>query len=230
MAPPSTASLPQSGSIVSRWEMGESSGSRADSVGGLTLTDNNTVGSASGQFGVLAADLESGNSEYFSRSNGTAYDSPTKTVSGWIKLESLASTLGYSAGIISCVNGSNNGFELRLNSINNKIDFFLGGGANLISSTTVPSTGTWYFVTVAMNTTDCEIYINGVSEATDTSWASMTAGASTIYVGTSTVTSRYFDGLLQDVIVWDVKLSDSEVTDLYNAYFATPFIPTFTIY
>lgn len=71
------------------WKLDEVSGNRSDSHGSNTLTDNNTVGSASGVIGN-AADFEAGNSEYL-----TIADNPSLStgdidffVQAWIRAES----------------------------------------------------------------------------------------------------------------------------------------------
>ncbi len=54
--------------LIAHWKLDESSGNRADShTNGLTLTDNDTVPSATGKVYGLAADIEIGNTEWLSR-------------------------------------------------------------------------------------------------------------------------------------------------------------------
>lgn len=53
-------------SLVSFWKLDEASGSRSDSIGTNTLTDNNTVTSAGGNINTLAASFASASSEYLS--------------------------------------------------------------------------------------------------------------------------------------------------------------------
>jgi hypothetical protein len=55
-------------SLISCWTMDEQSGTRADSAGSNSLTDNNTVGYTAGKFGN-AASFVSDNSEYLSKSS-----------------------------------------------------------------------------------------------------------------------------------------------------------------
>lgn len=59
-------------SLVAFWKLDEVSGSRADSVGANTLTDNNTVTSNTGLVYPLAAEFTAANSEHLSIADNAA--------------------------------------------------------------------------------------------------------------------------------------------------------------
>ena len=87
---PQTVSAALSDELQAWWELEEASGVRVDSHNSNDLTDNNTVGSASGQVGT-AADFERSSSEYFSATDGVwmSPEDGSFSVAGWINLESL---------------------------------------------------------------------------------------------------------------------------------------------
>ena len=208
---PSTASLPQSGSIVSRWLLDEASGNRADSVGSNTLTDNNTVLAATGYNGSLftydnAADFEASNSESLSIADGSQSGldiTGALTLSCRVKLESV--------GV-----GLQNSYRFGVGT-DNKINFSIGNPTekNLASATAL-IVGVWYdLVAVYDPVFRMEIYINGVSDSTTAIGvhAALSNGTANFKLGSSDV-PQYLDGAMQDVIIWNVALTDAEVGSL----------------
>lgn len=79
------------------WKMDEASGTRADSIGAYTLTDNNTVGSAVGKIGNCASMVQSA-AEYLSLPGAQAEllipEGSSYTVTGWVRFPN-----GWGAGV-----------------------------------------------------------------------------------------------------------------------------------
>lgn len=225
---PDEGDIPQSVNLVTRWRMTEDGGIRYDQIGGLSLTDNNTVLSGDGisednADAQFAADIEAGNSEYFSRANGTVFDDGSASIALWVKFESLPSALGYIAELMSTRIGSSGdqGFGFGGDSVTNKFRLIFGNGNDDmdVNGTTLIVVGTWYHVVAVWDGTDGRIFLNGIKEDTDSTGATLAAGKTTVYVGNSAHnTARYMDGLMQDVMYWSVKLSDAEVLALYELY------------
>lgn len=219
---PATASLPQSGSIVSRWLLDEASGNRADIVGSNTLTDNNTVLAATGYNGSLftydnAADFEAANTEYLSIADGSQSGldiTGDLTLSCRVKLESI----GVSHDLIAkWDNGSQNAYRLGIGSGDNKPYFSIGSPTEkTLAGATALIVGVWYHITaVYVPTLRMEIYINGVSDATTAVGvhAALANGTANFKLGSSDV-PQYLDGAMQDAIVWNTSLTDTEVGSL----------------
>ena len=98
--------------------------------------------------------------------------------------------------------------------------FHARNGAPLVSSTTLLATGAWYHVAVVFSTTNCVLYVNGV-----------TAGAASGYFGipydTASVTAigawqdktglfaLLLDGTISDFRIYSIALTASEVGQLY---------------
>ena len=230
MALPSLASLPQSGSIVSRWYLGEGSGTRDDAVGSNDLTDNNTVTSASGKFGTDAADFERGNSEYLSITDAsqTGLDFTSAfTLSAWVKLETSA---GASDSLIMRKFGSN-GYSFYINTAG-VLGVYIHNGTTdeNVEDTYVFETGIWYHVAVVYaQNSRLTLYINGreVDESTTTIPTSLPGNADTFYMGSTAGSSNFFDGLILDATAWSVALTDAEVESLFLAYYTIPATSTF---
>lgn len=229
MAKPAKTSLPQHASIVSRWLLDESSGNRADSVGSNTLTDVNTVAAGSGYDGNWAnsADFERGNSEKLEiADNASLSITGALTISFLMRSESIAGTQDM---VNKFDNDTQKSYRVGLGS-DSKILFAVSSNGTsetgVIQSDTI-STGTWYLVTAVYRpSTEIELYVNAVSKGSNTSSipASIFNGTAKFILGNvdNVGYSNYYDGLLQDVIIWGAALSDSEVSDLYRLYSTSP--------
>lgn len=228
MALPSTASLPQSASIVSRWKLNEASGTRADDVGSNDLTDNNTVASTTGQFGENAADFEATNSEYLNITDAAQSGldlSGNYSFAVWLKVESNPGTycvMGKASDTYRFFYRNSGGLKLET-------DFFNGANESQLNASQTLTAGTWFHVAYSwtVGTPTGKFYVNGsavsttVSPSTATSIQN-TAGNFALGALDEGGVSLFYDGLMQDAILWSVALSDANVTSLYDAYFATP--------
>lgn len=221
-------------SLVSYWELEESSGTRTDSHGSNDLTDNNTVGQGTGKQGNCA-DFESTNSEYLSIADAsqTGLDpSGDHSWSFWVKLESLpaftmflskfgttTSTRSYRAYYKS--SDSTIQFEIRDSSSNNTYH-------NVVNTL---SLDTWHHIVATWDWSAevCKIYVDGVLQAGNSSGNSATSinnSVAPFQLGGETGSGLYTDGLIDEVGFWSKELTSSEVTDLYNSGDGLPYEAT----
>ena len=225
MSLPLTASFPQSGSIVSRWKLNEASGSRVDDVGANDLTDNNTVGSATGQFGELAADFEAGSSESLSIADASQSGldiTGDLSFAVWVKIESAPGT--YSIMGKGTPVEDNYRFFYR-NSSGLKLNADFWNGANETDATVAQNLGTatWHHVVIVFDVSvpKIEIYVDGATVSATTGVTNATSianGSGVFYLG-ELAGALFFDGLMQDAIIWNTALSGAEVLSLYDEYF-----------
>ena len=95
-------------------------------------------------------------------------------------------------------------------------------GADSVSTSTAPSIGTWVHVVGVYNAeTDLlDIYINGVKDATSVSHVNgIHDGTSTFNIGAarnSTAPVGWYDGLIDEAIIFDRVLSVTEILSIYN--------------
>jgi hypothetical protein len=243
MALPALATLPQSASIVSRFPLNEVSGNRADDVGAVTLVDGNTVTSDTGQFGEKAAKFTRATSEYFA--GGDNFDFSTSgqdfTVSFWLN-PSTNPTDGNTVGFLNkgSVGGANRQWAVYQykDASNNIINFNTSatGSANNYdceyNNAEAVWTGTWKLITVVLKNQASgylKLFMDGVEKKSTAVTADFAVYNSAIdfYIGISG--SQYYDGLMQDIVIWNKDLTVDEVGDLYDAYFAVNFIPKTSI-
>jgi len=214
-------------SMVSWWEMNETSGTRYDAHGSYNLTDYNTVGYGTGKKNN-AADFESTNSENLRYPGGIGLSSDSDfSISMWLNYESI--TGGKNLFSYNVENGSNgNQVYADFNFVGANILRFLSGSEVTTSYTWSSfALNTWYHVVFTMdyNTTNgVKIYINGVNVATGNSGSNSINGVTqsnfalgVMQFGGGSLYGLYHDGLMDEVGVWSRVLTSDEVTALYNS-------------
>jgi hypothetical protein len=242
---PDEADLPQSGSLAARWTLTEDGGTRYDQVGTSHLTDNNTVLSGTGIAEVAtaerAADFEDGNAENLSVGDNAALSiTGDMCISMWINFETVPDGAGTNppnyVGIANKYSSGQQSFNIayiNYTGAEDRMGFTCtsNGSSNVsVYFTWVPSAATWYHICFVYDASagECKFYVDGVQTG-----STGTGLPTSIHDGTAAFKvvypegGEYFDGLIQDFIVWDgVELSDAEVTDLYELYTVLP--KTFT--
>lgn len=207
--------------LVSYYKLDEASGTRYDSHASNTLTDNNTVGSATGIIN-LGGDFIAGNSEYLSRAAQTWGIANTWSVSLWAKTSNIASNprifhLNPSSGTANEImflfaNTSTGYFYVEIvNSADTdlKIYKFLCADDTVLANYVV----TW-------DGTNLVLYENG-SLKTPTKDAdgsvTMTDTSRVFALGSNFNGSAFLSGIVDEVGIWSRVLTSGEVTSLYNA-------------
>jgi hypothetical protein len=145
----------------------------------------------------------------------------TKTVSIWVNTTDIGfATILQSGGPLG---GTDNGFALVLDSAEDAYATW-GSGSSPTSAwavcdgTTNIDTGAWvHLVAVQDGTTSCTLYVNGVSDATDTVFAgSETLGADLTIGASSHPTSREIAADFNSLGVWTTSFTADQVIELYN--------------
>jgi len=163
-------------------------------------------------------DFEAGSSQY-GTVDSAAFTSYPASMTAWVQLESThigAIVLVLDKDVTNAwteliVNGT---FEARSRSNAEGIDSATG--------TTTPELGRWYHVAaVYASTTSRKIYVNGILEATNTATNTPTGyDRTSIGMTRDSTPSTPFDGLIDDVRIFNVALTDTEVAGLYHANIA----------
>lgn len=210
--------------LVAYWNLNETSGNRADSsANGYTLTDNNTVGSATGVgAGQTAADFVRANSESLSRAYVAALNpaSTDWTMAGWQYIDTTDTQICAGSGSVD--SAVTPGWDL-LSTGGTTLAFRSRNAANsgsvqaLVSSL---STGAWRFVVFGYDATAGEIFleVNRGTPSATSSAGGVTPSASDFALGTrGSLATAYMDGRWQSVGVWGRALTTAELDWLYNA-------------
>jgi len=174
----------------------------------------------------MAIDFNSsGRAVYFGQLNSTL-NITNRTFSAWIKLTSSIPDIYNS--VISWMNDNTGGRVYIRTTPRVAFYYKFTNGPGIWEATTNLSLTTWYHVAITYNnsstTNNPQIYINGISqsinEISTPNGALPTETGSIVIGNTYTETENYtynFDGIIQDVRVYNRILSTNEIETLANS-------------
>lgn len=209
--------------VVAWWSCDEESGTRVDSSANANdLTDNNSVLFGTGKISN-ACDFESTNSEYLSIADAsqTGLDLLGDwTWSGWIWLES---NTGGDPLMEKWLDSTTRSIALQYQTTPRIILYHSNNGTTQGScdiSTTL-NTSTWYHLSISydISAADLHLYVNGSNVGDDLSGCFTVTydNSNPFYLGRSTASGTYLDGLLDEVVITNTVLTSTEITELYNS-------------
>ena len=220
-------SNPLDSNLIAWWELNESSGTRVDSYGSNDLTDFNTVGSISGQQGN-AAYFQAANNEYLWVADNVdvSMGNIDFTFGAWVYLN----TMVQQGGLLGKWRADTNQREYLLyyNTTLDRFQFVVSsdGTSSGVSSVNAdsygaPSTGVWYFVIAwhdaAANTLNIEVNHSGVDSVVHAGGVhNDTVGFNVGRYIDITGTSRFWDGHLDEALIYKRVLTAAERLFLYN--------------
>jgi len=175
---------------------------------------------------TFSLDLELSSSQYaFVADTAPLSVTGDLTIEAWIKLEQLPTTVG-ATFIIACKFDAVplRSYFFAVNSSDNKLIFGVSAdGTNIPTaiSTTALTTGVWYHTAVTYNASagTCAFYLDGSSDGTGSSLnTSINDNASRFAIGANNTAStpiQFFDGLVDEVRVWNDIRTAQEISDNY---------------
>jgi len=209
---------------VSHWTCDETSGVRYDSntVTGNDLTDNNTVGYATGLLSN-ACDFEYSNSEYLSITNANQTNlniTSDFSISMWVKIESetgpgwqsFISNLSQSGGL--------SGYSLRWHNDDLFYTMIYDDSSGVAKTYSTAYSTEWHHLiwTFTCSSKIYELYIDGTSQGELTGSICPTDGNNDFILGANGEgPGLYSDALIDEVSFFNTVLSESDVTTLYNS-------------
>jgi hypothetical protein len=202
---------------IAHWTFDEGSGPTAfDSVGGNDATLNGdtfwTIGTING-----ALDFDGSGDSVSTDNNFTP--PPVGTVTFWMKVSGSPASHGRILGLHDTwevrhvTTGTADGipyglvFDLGVTGVNTEF----------VTTTTVDTPGKWYHIAASYDTAtgDYAVYIDGVPHKSGTYSSGLSVPAANVLsMGTRTGSSNYYDGMLDDVRIYDQFLSAAEIADL----------------
>lgn len=212
--------------LVSYWPLDEASGERADVRGTNTLTDSNSVGSVDG-INSKAASLVGANRQtlYITDSNQSSLDiSQDLSFSLWVQPRALGEGDGQIL-LSKWRHAVANQYHVYLN--DSSLTFILDddcAGYTYVGRTwqhnMVP--GAWYHVVMVYDATSgtAEAFLNQNSIGVVTGLPNSIADCDADFIlgmrQNNLDTSYYYDGLIDEVGIWNRALTADEVVKLYN--------------
>lgn len=211
-------------SPIAYWRLGESSGTNAvDEVGVTdgTYTNTPTLGTS----GLLVDDVNpsatfvSASSQYMAALNQSIFNISLVSVSAIIQVSAFPSAEETFVSFTDGYNTANNDKGLILQT-DGKVRFFTydGNSRGAISADTIPLNVPVHVVGVFAGAFAL-IYINGVEVGTSAATTSSFTGytTATICIGGRGGTGNDFNGIIDEVAVFDRGLTPTEVLYIYNA-------------
>jgi hypothetical protein len=207
---------------VAYWRFDETSGTTAyDSIGSNDGTLENGASFTSDSKSGYALSL-AGTDDYVEVPDDASLDITEEvTLELWFKPAiTYDSGLTHNVLLIDRQRGTDS-YALLINA-NGKLQFGTAGG-NIQSTTASWTAGTWYHVVGTYRdvggTYSGELYVNGVEETLSVDNYDNMAGGST-YLGIGSP-SNNFNGIIDEVVIYNRTLTPSEVLDRYNSFLDT---------
>ncbi len=208
-------------SLISYWNLDEVSGARADSVGGNTLTDNNTVTQNPGKV-AGAAQFTAANSESLSCASNASLQTGDIdfTIAGWMYIDSL----GVNRTLAGKTGGTQASDEFILDYSPSLAHFrFVIGGTAYVTVTPsdvgIPSLATWYFLVgwhdSVANTVNIQVN-GGAVTSVSTGVNTPLAGAGAFRLGVYN-TAPFMDGRIDETGFWKRVLTAGERAAAFNS-------------
>jgi len=179
-----------------------------------------------------AVDIPGSQGNYISIGPNSAYNlTGPFSVEAWIKKDTVCPTGTFPRGIVSKYWSTDTYTDMRSYRLIEVPDGYMmfqfttnGTQDNIISVETdvaIPADGNWYHIAGVFDPDNDElrIYINGELNNSSTVAANAAFSANTpVAIGLTfdPDSDRYFDGLIDDVRIWNTARTDEEIEDNYN--------------
>lgn len=195
----------------------EASGNATDAVNGLTGVNT----SATYSTGKINNAAYFGGTAYFTVADNALLE-PVNAISfgGWIY---ISATSSYQMMMAKGENaGDTRSYEMRCFGTTTQVEIQMrtgGGSYAQARTTTAIGTSAWKHVIFTRNGTTMKIYINGVSDtlaSNVTQAGNIDYSTDALWIGQRNGGLR-FNGRQDMIGIWDVELTSSEVSELYNA-------------
>lgn len=223
------------GKPVGYWKLDECQGTTINDASGNsnsgTLTigatgSNTSVGTCNsgtsteawnnGTTGKYGASMSfDGTDDYFTISQPNIQTSPNLfTITGWIKPDSHSSYFitPNSNGIDQFVGYEGGNQRIFVSTVESADT----NGYTLFSSIGSVPIGGWTHIAITIDNRDIQIFTNGVLNNSGTKSENIGGWTGTWYIGQRSNSSQWFDGQMDDLQVYNYRLSAAQVKNLYN--------------
>lgn len=203
--------------LIAFWRMNEGTGTAVSSTTGTH--QGTTVNTPTWVTGKSGTGLSfNGTTQYVNVTYAAGLDLTTSAVSmmAWIN---ATSTTGHRTIFTLPANESTWADKYQLQVENNTISFVVSAAAELITSATFTTTGSWVHVAGVYNGTDMRIYINGSLSNTPLSQTGNIIARTNgdLCIGRYGPTQGfYFNGILDDVRLYSRAVTAGEVSTVYG--------------
>jgi hypothetical protein len=230
----SAASLAQGAAIhaglLNYWDLDSNTSDSASSYAGATGTTVND-GTVNGNVSFVASPLGSAASFPGGAGNNVTVADPTAgtddidrsgadlSISVWFQLSNRDTNW---QGLVA--HGEGTDYRIALRGGNDPIQIaYAGGGAgsDIFTANNIGAApggdGLWHHIVATTEGSTTNLYMDGVLEASGGTGPINENGQNTLCIGCNPTNGREWNGLIDDVGMWDRALSLAEVQEIYNA-------------
>ncbi|MCH8194397.1 MAG: hypothetical protein IIA65_10335, partial [Planctomycetes bacterium] len=188
-----------------------------------TVIVHGTLTSVDGQFGAKAAEFDGNNANRVEVSDAAKLDGMAAvTIEAWVRTRGLALQDGMSVASKRVAFGNGDVYNLFVwtgDIVNARIN---GNGGSALMSTTALQDDTWYHLAFSFDGQSAgdktNLYVNGVLEASgghpDNA---VNAGGAPVWIGELDAARGFaWNGVLDEVGIWNVALSEEEINDIMD--------------
>jgi hypothetical protein len=199
--------------LVAHWTFDEGSGDIAQDS--TTNANNGTIYNGSWASGMLNGALQfNGSSTYAVVPHSPSLDIDGNiTISAWIKMASIPTNY---VGVAAKGRGDPS-YNLELTFNGASIALVLQEGSYHQAQSNPLSTNTWYFITGTYDMSQIKLYVNGNLQGVTNYSGTYESNSEPLYIGHQQYGSdRYYNGLLDDLRIYNNALTGNEIKQLYN--------------
>lgn len=222
--------------LVAYWRLDETSGDALDATGNNhTLTDVNTVTTASGKINTARQFTLASSESFLMAADHAAFDvgaTQNFTVTCWVYLDSLDPSSSPRIAMHRASRFPDRGWWLGYFA-GNEFQFTVTNSTNSVAASNFPAggtiaTGTWYFLAGRCYAADSpkhiKLDVNAVTveeKFSADAWAE--EATAKLRMGRQDSAAWFMDGRIDEAAYFDCVLSDAEITALYNGGAGLPY-------
>lgn len=181
----------------------------------ITSSTNTPTWNLTGQ-NLEAWDYERTNSEYSTINSNSAFSTQINTLCSWIKPESFADWQ-----TITRYDDSRTNFQIQVGAAQKiRIVYSSNGAAGTLTGVGTLSSGDWHHACFVFDAADVgnemKIYINGSLDNQGADAGALDKTQNENRLGTSTAAANFFDGLLDEMMLYSTAKNTTFIQKLYN--------------
>ena len=144
------------------------------------------------------------------------------TIEAWIYAENWQPNIWQGSIVCKDSPGPDNGYAFRCGD-NGKLSFVMAADNtwNEVFTTSIMNTEQWHHVAVVVNGTNMTLYIDGSASANASYSGNISNNTEDLHIGQSAgFGDRYFDGIIDEVRIWNVARTASEIANNISTAFS----------
>ena len=208
--------------IIAHWRFDEANDLTAydSSANGNTAIINDSNGEPNWVAGKIGYALEFDGINDSAQAADVPNLNPSQmTIAAWVKLDSSPNAVGYDMWVVNKYSATNDkGYALLIDTYYSKdrVGFYLGNGSSttLLRSSSDIVIGTWYHIAATYDGSTMKVYIDGEEDNSTSHITGISTFNNHLFIGGSNTDSLYFDGIIDEVRIYDSNMTQEQIAEL----------------